>query len=506
MYRRLIRNLHRADKDAGIGMIMVIGLSFVMILIVSVLMMVVSNSLAGSGRHVKFDEALTAAESGIDQTLSRLERDYVDFGADYVTPNTGSTIDASPTCDATITNPTLPFASADAERNYAKDTIATLAADHPECIQHSSTGDFVVIRPSNVQTVYAEGWSPSYGNDHAITRLIKAEYLFSPYAPSDAILSNGDLTLEHSTTVGVVSGSDPTLAGVHSNGTITVASQSTQVSGPVSSTEPSSSTCSKCTDNPSGTILTTPTESVPQISAAEIYHSKTAGESKYPGIWYDLCPDGTVRTPTSDGPCPTPADSGTVLATLTSGTGQYRVFQYEGSASSKCGSLAGACWNVVNQAADGIYYVQAGNIYTGTGLGNPLSNSLTIIAAASSETSCPKVGGTIDWDHNDISAPAMFDTFMLADADLVIGSNFYAGSDNNNTAIAGTFAAGDQIDMTTSSQGAFGNVITGDQCTGGGPVTANVIDNPSITYDPKASSPFTNIINTTLWLEYTGVN
>lgn len=506
MYRRLVRNLHHADNDAGIGMIMVIGLSFVMILIVSVLMMVVSNSLAGSGRHLKFDSALSAAESGVDQTLSRLERDYVDFGADYATPGPGSSIDPSPSCTATITNPTLPFASANAERDYAKTTIATLAANHPECIQHSSTGDFVVIRPSNVQTVYAEGWSPSYGNDHAITRLIKTEYLFSPYAPSNAILTGCNLLLEHSTTVSVVSGADPTLAAVHSNCTISTPDNATQVSGPVSSSDPSSTTCSKCTDNPGGTIPTTPIESVPQISAAEIYHSKTAGYVLYPGTWYDLCPDGTVRTPTSDGPCPTPADSGTVLATLTSGTSQYRGFQYEGSASSKCGSLAGACWNVVNQAADGIYYAQAGNVYTGTGLGNPLSNSLTIIAAAADETVCPKVGGTIDWDHNDISAWAMTDTFMFADADLITGSNFYAGSDNNNTAIAGTFAAGDQINMTTSSQGAYGNVIAGDQCSGGGPVTENVVDNPKIIYDPKASTPFTNIINTTLWLEYTGVN
>jgi hypothetical protein len=68
------------------------------------------------------------------------------------------------------------------------------------------------------------------------------------------------------------------------------------------------------------------------------------------------------------------------------------------------------------------------------------------------------------------------------------------------------FVAGDQMNMETSSAGAVGSVVVGDQCTTGDPdpVTSNQIKNPEIYYDPNSDAPFTSIISTTLWLEYVG--
>ena len=73
--------------------------------------------------------------------------------------------------------------------------------------------------------------------------------------------------------------------------------------------------------------------------------------------------------------------------------------------------------------------------------------------------------------------------------------------------ISGFFIAGDQMEMSTSSAGAYGAVIAVDQCDpadGLSPVDRNIIKNPSIYYDPNAQAPFTDIINNTLWLEYAG--
>jgi hypothetical protein len=488
-----------AGGDAGYGLILVIGLMVVMTIMITTLFAIVQNSLSGSYNHQKFDAALATAESGIDQTLARLQHAYVYYGADFPVPDTSTTQDPSPVCSgnpSTYKAPSGGFASGNAERDWAKKTIAQMLAANPSCLQHGSQGDFAVLKPSNRQTVYSEAWSPSYGATNALTRLIKAEYLFSPYAPSNAVLTGCNLELDSSTTVQSVPGSDPTLAAVHSNCTVSVPQGNPTVTGPVSSTGTSGAASNKFTDNAGGKVTSTAEQSIPVISAREIYNNQ---ESTYASNWYDMCPDGTVRSGSPSGPC-----TGGLLSTLSVGGGQWRGFQYEGLKSD-----GSALWNLKSQAADGVYYFQGGNVEMGTGLGNPQSNAVSIIAAAANEGQCLPVGGTISWDHDDITAPFITNLFMLADHNLITGSNFSAGgAPIAGTVTSGMFVAGDQMDMSTSSNGAYGSVLAGDQCA---PVSndpyyipVDKIDNPSIYYDPNAKAPFTDIIDTTLWLEYTG--
>jgi hypothetical protein len=260
----------------------------------------------------------------------------------------------------------------------------------------------------------------------------------------------------------------------------------------VSSTGQSTATSTKFTDNPGGAVTNTPAESIPNVTASEVY---TQNEAQYPNNWYDLCTDGTVRPPSASGPC----TNSTIYATLTSGGSTWRGFQFEGTTNGV------ATWDLKSAAGDGIYYFNHANVEMGTGLGNPLSNAVTVIASAVDPTVCAKAGGNIAWDHDNLTAPYLTNLFMFADADLSTGSNFYAGGVNSDgTVDAGMFIAGDQINMQTSSQGAYGSVIAEDTCQGGGPVTSDVVKNPSIYYDPNAQAPFTNIIDTTLWLEYVG--
>ncbi|MGH8940644.1 MAG: hypothetical protein ACRDV2_15055, partial [Actinomycetes bacterium] len=97
--------------------------------------------------------------------------------------------------------------------------------------------------------------------------------------------------------------------------------------------------------------------------------------------------------------------------------------------------------------------------------------------------------------------------FFLAEQDLLTASNFTAGSASGGTVVSGMFIAGDQMQMETSSTGAYGSVITGDNCDppdGTSLVDSSQVKNPSIYYDPNAQAPFVDIINTTLWLEYVG--
>ena len=104
-------------------------------------------------------------------------------------------------------------------------------------------------------------------------------------------------------------------------------------------------------------------------------------------------------------------------------------------------------------------------------------------------------------------APSLTSTWLIADQDLITTSNYKVGSATGGTVISGLFLVGDQIDMSTSSAGAYGAVIVADQCdpaNGLSPVDSNQIKNPSIYYDPNAQAPFTKVINNTLWLEYAG--
>jgi hypothetical protein len=488
-----------AGGDAGYGLILVMGLLVVMTIMITTLFVIVQNSLAGSYNHQKFDAALATAESGVDQTLARLQHAYVFNGTDFPIPDTSTTVDPSPVCTgnpSTYKAPSGGFSSANAERDWAKTTIAQMLKANPSCLQHGTQGDFAVLKPSNRQTVYSESWAPAYGATNAITRLIKAEYLFTPYAPSNAVLTGCNLQLDSSTTVQSIPGADPTLAAVHSNCTVSVPNGNPTVTGPVSSTGSSSASSNKFTDNTGGKVTTTPTQDVPVISAQEVYAQQ---EANYASSWYDMCSDGTVRSPSGTGPC-----TGTTLATLTSGGGQWRGFQYEG-----LNSDGSAEWNLMSGAGDGVYYFQGGNIDMGKGLGNPTSNAVTIIAAAKTEGQCLPVGGTIDWDHDNLAAPFVTNLFMLADHNIITGSNFSAGGvASDGTINSGLFVAGDQINMQTSSSGAYGAVLAGDQCA---PVSSdpyytpvNEIKNPSIYYDPNAKAPFTDVIDTTLWLEYTG--
>jgi hypothetical protein len=489
----------RTDDDAGIGLILVIGISTVIMSMVILGGTVAERSLRSSNIHVSYNQSLGAAESGIDQTLARLQRAYVTFGADYPVPSLASAMNPTPTCAADPAGYTTPvggFATRAAEKAWALNAISTLLAAQPDCLQRTDRGDFVVLKPSNRQVVYAQGWSPSRGASNAKTRLVKSEYLFVPYKPSNAVLTGGPLLINSSTKVTSAPGSDPVLASVHSNATITVESGNPIVYGPVSSTGDSGgASSSKFYANTGGTVIRTPAQPLPTVSALAVYNRWAV---PLRDSWYDLCPNGQIKHPTSAGPCVTTAVADIVADLSPSGAdyGQkVRGFTWTPAAGSDP-----AVWSVGKDMPDGVYYAYASNIAPATGAGNTVTANATILAQALPGGGCPKFGGTIDWDHNNINAPVIPNLFMVADADLSTSANFEAGS-AGPPVVSGLFLAGDQVHMQTSSNGAFGAVIAVDQCpasTG----EVNEIKNPSVYFDPNADAPFTDIINTTLWLEF----
>lgn len=479
------RRLNQPGDD-GLGMILVVAIVGIVTTLMLVAATTATRSLQSSRKHVSFESALSAAESGIDAGLARAQKAYESDGADtYAIPSP-----TDPTCAASkVAWPYTSEPSADTERQWAKTQLLALAAT-ASCRTVTDGGTYVFMKPTGHQAVYAMGFSPSYGAAEMKTRLLKAEYLFTPYSPTNAILTGSDLEIDSSTTVTTAPPADPTVASVHANGNITIPNGNPTVYGTVSQTGTGTAASSnKFYNNTSGTVTTTVRQPVPGVSAHEVWKSKHS--SNPPGGWYDLCADGSARLPDGSDVC-----TGTVV-----GTNSWRGWTFDGSGSVPRWLATSA---IKQNGYSGTYYVNGGDaVASASNAGSPVPN-MTVIAASQS-TTCNKVGGNIDWDQIDFAAPSIANTFMIADQDLLTHSSFYAGSDVGGTVISGFFIAGDQIQLETSSNGAYGAVIAADECdppNGQSLVDSNVVKNPSIYFDPNGQTPFIDTVNTTLWLEY----
>lgn len=493
----MTRIRRRLGDDSGIGMVLVIGIMALVTGLIATAAIVAINGLRQSTERTHYEQAVAVAEQGIDQTLAYLQSSYDNENADYPVPSLTNTM--NPLCQRDPITMPVSFASADAERTWAKTQIASLVAASPGCVQHSAQGDYVVIKPptplnadgiyAGFGRVYAMGWAPSRTAANAKARLLKTEYIFMPYRPSNAILTQGNLDISASTTVTVASGYDPTLAQVHANGTITTVGNPT-VFGTVSSTLGSSATSIRFYGNTGGSVTTTPTQSVPRVDALDLYKHARSVDPGAIGSWYDLCyHDGVaIARPynTSGDPC----------GSSTSVNPSLLGWSYD---------AASHTWTASKNVVSGTYYANEADIASGVGVAS--IPNLTLIASARNHDSCgSKLYGNINWDRYDPAAPALTNLFMYADSDLMTGANFNAGS-IGGAGIApssGMFVAGDQVQMETSSEGAVGSVMTADQCTTSPLVTANQVKNPSVYFDPEAEAPFSAVISTTLWLEYVG--
>lgn len=489
MSSTVLRRL-RGD-ESGLGMVLVLAMGGVLTTLMIVTTTVALRSLESSRQHVSFESALAVADGGVDSILARARNTYVLTGSDsYVTPAIGD-----PTCDqSAVPWSDTAVAAAGGEQAWAKQQLTALALV-PACRTKTPNGEVVLLKPPGRQVIYAMSFSPGYGAIEVKRRMLKAEYLFTPYAPAHAILTGGDVLLDSSTKVTTVPGADPVLAAVHSNGNVLVASGNPTVYGQVTqSAQNPTGSSNNFLANAGGNITGAVQESIPFTGARETWNGN---HGKNPtGGWWDLCPDGKVKRPTGTAPC-----GGTLEIDLATG-GTFRGWQYVAGTVPRWEATSAIKVN----GFSGTFYVHEGDaLDVGSNTGSPVPNLTVIASAVGSPAACNKIGGNISWGSIDPAAPSLQDTWLIADQDLKTTSNYQAGSASGSTVISGLFLAGDQVEMSTSSNGAYGAVVAVDQCDppdGTSMVDSNSIKNPSIYYDPNSKAPFTNIINNTLWLEY----
>ncbi len=465
MLTRLFRRPSAGEE--GIALVTVILVTALVTTLVVAITTLTLSSLRSSADHGRFEGAVAAAETGVDQELAALQKNqsYSD----------GPAIGGA-------------FANAEAERTWALDAIKAKIAGGA-AYTNTGSGEFVAIKPPDRNVIYSLGCDPACAVPNAKKRFLKVEYIFAPYKPGSAILTSGDLNFSSSVTVDVSLLAAGGSANVHTNGDMSGTGCSQTVNGTVTSSG-GYSVCGSVGGSGSGGGL--PLETVPEVKPNFVYtnfaedYSGGAGlftgaSANYIGTWYDLCPDGTIKAP-GVAPC-----SGVQLASVSSG-GTFRGWSY----AAPSGTTA-AQWSMTSTSwGNGIYYVYQGDATMNR---NTVVSAMSVIAESAPtggpSASCGKLGGNITAKLVGIQNAALSGIVFVAEADLQVTSNFEGG--------IGVFAAGDQIRLETSSNGITGTVIANDRCTAGG--DKNEVKNAVVKYDKNVEVPLLDIIRTTQWLE-----
>jgi hypothetical protein len=441
----------QASADDGIALVLVIGIGMVMMIFIVGLTGMAMNSLKSARSHVVHAQTIDAAEAGVDQTLARLQKNQ-----SYVSP-------AGLTITDPAFSPTSGWSTPAAESSWAKTQLLAMAAT-PANVQHTPQGDFVALRAANLNAVYSMGFVPSVANATR-TRLVKAEYIFSSYHPSNAILANGNISCCASYETGLAPGVPPTTTiSIHSNGTL--ADVPTSVNGGI--------VTGSCSVAGSGCTYS-PKETVPAIDPRVVYNSQSP---LYAASWYDLCPDGTVRAPntaSSAVPC-----TGTVL----SSTLPYRGW-----------TKSGTTWDVDDNgtAYPGVYYIYQGSVHVGNSHGATITGATTILTESATNRACPRTAANITLDNKSTWSGGPFIPGMM----VLSGGNFYQNNQATTTGTGGGYLAQGSVNMHTSSHDQLIGLLLGEDLCG----ETNDLQGSLLYYDGGDDLPILPLVRTTLELE-----
>jgi hypothetical protein len=445
----------RTQDDRGVAMVATIGLIVFITALLVVGVLTTTTAIRSSRDHVSFEQSLAAAEAGVDTTLAAVSKAYAAGNPGWTNPS-----------PCALPAPTsADVADQNAERTWAR---ARLQALPSSCLVTTPQGQFVAGRAPGRQAVYAIGWSPSRADARAKSRLLKAEYVFAPYAPGKALLTDGNLDFSGSVAVSHV---DPTAtADVHTNKNIVGINNSLSVTGQVTAT----GTLAGCSSGVTGGCAAgKPSEAIPTMSPRIVWSTY----APYEPNWVDLCPAGVARKPqaTSTAPCTGPVTSpGPWEYSLSSGV---HTWTYPRTSSN----------------VPGVYYVYQGNAVVGDSGNAKDDRQITVLAEAATTggpaSTCGKVGGNIYWKLFNLK-PYLTGLVFLADGSVYGSANADVGP--------GLILAADKVDIKTSSSTIVGSIVAANTCAAAGP---NEVQGVTIRYDQTIEAPVNDIIRTTLWLE-----
>jgi hypothetical protein len=438
-----------AGDQSGIGMVLVMGIGMLVLGMGFLAQRIFDGAINSSSGHVRSEQALNLAESGIDQTLARIAKDPAYSNA---TALPGGVV----------------------EKSWALEQAASAP------VQRGPEGDFVALKPPNRKVIYGVSWIPNREAPRR-TRVVKAEYLLSSFNPNHAILVGGPLKLNGNPGVGGISGN------VHANGPIDLTGNP-QVSGDISTSGNYAGKLPSALPNPPLTWQAgAPEVQIPPIDPRAEWDRLAVANDE---VWYDLCPDGKVRIPVFLPGDPVKPCGGQLAPGFVAGN-EYRGFK-----------LSGGNWDYSgNTAYDGIYYAYQRSIKVS---GNPGGTGVTWKTTLYAEpgpdgATCPGLeGGDIEISGNPRVTPFLEGLTFMAGRDLKLNGNTNAASYD------GVMMAKEQLSVPGNPT-LSGSLIAEGLCNTPGSAVdqafSDVSGNPTVTYNGDLEVKIGNIPRTTLWLE-----
>jgi len=435
--------IHRDERGAALAIVMLVGV--VLVMLSSIMVARGYRQLVNTSNDTHWDDALFAAEAGLDDALVLLDQD---FGFD-----SGETIP-----DGTL--------GTDAERAWA---VEAADAVSEAGVVRVPEGEYVVVRPSNSTVVFAVGYSPSRAATERRVRVIRASVEGEPweYVTEHALLVGDDLELSGNTTI--IDTNDNDAADVHSNGAINSTGAYT-VEGCVTASDSVRSATSVCPPSP------LPPEPMPVIDPTVFY----------PYAHYLFCPDQVIyggpahaTDPDPDGvPC----------------SGDETAVALAGWTSRRRGGVTS--WTTQPSATEGaVFYIHDGN-FDGK-LGTLMTQmEATVVVANGKGDGCetPSTGSIELSGNSNVSvhpslSAAGFDILFVAQGDVA----FKGGA-----TVGGAIFAHEQIDYRGNA-GSWGAVVAVDACdTPGSPISSSKTESLSTTtgastinYPGPIRTPFT---------------
>jgi hypothetical protein len=436
MMHRLRHRVHREEHGAAIAIVMLVGV--VLVLLSSIMIARGYRQLVNTAGDTHWDNALFAAESGLDDALLVLDYDF-----DYTTGQT------------------VPLETLGSEGERAWAVTAADAAPASEVVSITE-GEYVVVRPANSTVVFAVGYSPTRASAERRVRVIRASVEGTPwdFKIEHALLVGDDLELSGGTIINDINDNDG--AAVHANGTV-IGTGSYSVEGCLSSSETTFAATAQCPPSPA------PPEPMPVVDPLVLYgfaeYVMCDNRQIYGGPAHLLTPDPDL----------VPCNGNETVAVLVGWT-----------SSATGGKVA---WSAGPAAVTpGVFYIDNGN-YVGKLGSNSFQLQATVIAASTGgDCLIPSTGNImLDGPSDVVAHPSLraagYDLLFVAQGDVQ-----FSGS----AVVGGAILAHEQIDYRGGA-GSWGAVVAEEACdTSGSPVSQSVTTGTSvINFDGPINTPFT---------------
>jgi hypothetical protein len=412
----------------------------------------VSESRA-SGFSRDFETTIHAAEASADIVIAEVSAD-----PDHVSEDRDGVV---------VQVPSAAMTEAE-EKEWALDLLPAMQPVSGSAASSwlaTDVGESYAVRPMNaagdeaLSVIYAVGAVPSFDHANPSVRVIKLQIDMTDWMPDFAILTAGTLTFGGNAAI-VAPACDTSTperaletcyADVHTNQTFTNPGGASVIQGQVSAAQgtcPSGVTATNgCVDSSHGVER----KPIPEFTARDFYNRENVEYNSDPEgqivEWFDLCPNQTIRRPSSNGPCDPAAQQVWPDGVSTS----FRGWRWQANK-----------WQASSIQA-GIFYVYHADASV-TGSAGTAQRAVSILVEKN--PAAPGSSGSLNVAGNPQMQAALEDVLMVADHDFDIQGTPSGGTCAEVPAgMSGFIGVGEQLKTqgTVSLRGSIVVRDTGEQ-------------------------------------------